>query len=166
LRATTHLEFTLEQPCAGHDANLAVRRATDRPFVLDESIDSLAALLRAHSAGLVDGITIKIARVGGLTPARLIRDVAVELGLEVTVEDTGGAQIDTAAIAHLALSTPEPQRTHTVDFHHWVTVANGVADLPCVGGRMGAPTTPGLGVEVDVDALGPPLFVADAHGVS
>ena len=162
LRATRHLEYTLEQPCAQHEANLAVRAATDRPMVLDESIDSLAALLRAHHAGLVDGITIKIARVGGITPARLIRDVAVDLGLEVTVEDTGGAEIDTAAIAHLSMSTPESARTHTVDFHHWVSVGHGTADLPCEGGAMGAPRVPGLGVLVDVDVLGAPVFVCDA----
>ena len=35
--------------------------ACDRPFVLDESIDSLAAMLRAHRAGLIDGVTLKIA---------------------------------------------------------------------------------------------------------
>jgi L-alanine-DL-glutamate epimerase-like enolase superfamily enzyme len=158
LRATQHLAFTLEQPCASFDANCSVRAATDRPFVLDESIDSLDALLRAHAAGLVDGITIKIARVGGVTPARLLRDVAVELGLEVTVEDTGGAQIDTAAIAHLAIGTPAGHRTHTVDFHHWVTVANGSFDLECRGGAMTLPSGPGLGVTVDESALGEPVL--------
>ncbi|MCU1359214.1 MAG: ykfB, partial [Ilumatobacteraceae bacterium] len=65
VRATRHLDYVLEQPCAGHQANMTVRAACDRPFVLDESIDSLASLLRAHGDGLIDGITIKIARVGG-----------------------------------------------------------------------------------------------------
>lgn len=155
LRATRHLAFTLEQPCASLEANRSVREVCDRPFVLDESIDSLHALLRAHTAGIVDGITIKIARVGGVTPARLVRDVAVELGLEVTVEDTGGAQIDTAAIAHLAIGTPAGHRTHTVDFHHWVTVANGTFDLECRDGSMTLPSGPGLGVSVDESSLGP-----------
>jgi L-alanine-DL-glutamate epimerase-like enolase superfamily enzyme len=158
VRATRHLDYVLEQPCADHDANVTVRAVCDRPFVLDESIDSLASLLRAHRAGLIDGVTLKIARLGGVTRTRLLRDVAVELGLEVTVEDTGGAQIDTAAIAHLSLSTPVGARTHTVDFHRWVTVANGTGDLVCRDGRMTAPTGPGLGIEVDVDQLGHPLF--------
>ena len=35
-----------------------------------------------------------------------MRDVAAELGLRVTVEDTGGADIDTAAMVQLTLSTP------------------------------------------------------------
>jgi L-alanine-DL-glutamate epimerase-like enolase superfamily enzyme len=158
LRATRHLDYVLEQPCAGHDANVTVRAVCDRPFVLDESIDSLASLLRAHRAGLIDGVTLKVARLGGVSRTRLVRDVAVELGLQVTVEDTGGAQVATAAIAHLSLSTPRPARTHTVDFHHWVTVANGTGDLECHGGTMTAPTGPGLGIDVDVGALGTPLF--------
>ncbi len=158
LRATRHLDFTIEQPCADHDANLSVRAMCDRPFVLDESIDSLGALIRAHHDRLVDGITIKIARVGGVTRARLIRDTAVELGLQVTIEDTGGAEIDTAAIAHLSLSTPESHRTHTVDFHNWVTVSNGRAELGCTDGTMSAPTSVGLGVEVDESVFGQPIF--------
>lgn len=80
VRATRDLDYVLEQPCAGHEANRSVRAACDRPFVLDESIDSLPALLRAHGDGLIDGITIKIARVGGVSRARLLRDVASTWG--------------------------------------------------------------------------------------
>ena len=159
LRATARLDYTLEQPCASYANNLAIRAACDRPLVLDESIDSVETLVRAHGDHLVDGITIKIARVGGITKARLIRDLAVQLGLQVTVEDTGGAEIDTAAMAHLSVSTPDGSRTHTVDFHNWVTVSHGAADLRCVDGTMTAPVGPGLGVDVDVTALGEPLLV-------
>ena len=159
LRRTAHLDYTLEQPCATYANNLAVRAACDRPLVLDESIDSLDTVLRAHADHLIDGITIKIARVGGITKARLIRDVAVQLGLQVTVEDTGGAEIDTAAMAHMSVSTPNQSRTHTVDFHNWVTVSNGVADLRCQNGTMTAPDSAGLGVDVDVAALGEPLLL-------
>lgn len=159
LRRTAHLDYTLEQPCGTYANNLAIRSACDRPLVLDESIDSVHTLVRAHGDHLVDGITIKIARVGGITKARLIRDLAVELGLQVTVEDTGGAEIDTAAIAHMSVSTPGKSRTHTVDFHNWVTVSNGAADLVCAGGAMNAPTAPGLGVDVDGASFGEPVLV-------
>jgi L-alanine-DL-glutamate epimerase-like enolase superfamily enzyme len=127
-------------------------------MVLDESIDSLQALLRAQQSRLMDGITIKIARVGGVTRARQMRDLAVDCGLGVTIEDTGGAQIDTAAMAHLSLGVPESHRTHTCDFHHWVTVANARVALCCEGGRMDAPRSPGLGVEVDPAHFGLALF--------
>ena len=50
------------------------------------------------------------------------------------------------------MSTPVDARTHTVDFHRWVTVANGTGDLVCKDGAMNAPTGPGLGIAVDLGA--------------
>ncbi|MEW9806589.1 mandelate racemase/muconate lactonizing enzyme family protein [Mesorhizobium sp. ZMM04-5] len=162
LSATRATDYALEQPCASYEENLAIRAACDRPLILDESIDGVEALLRALADALVDGITIKLARVGGLTRARLIRDVAIARNLKVTIEDTGGAQIDTAAYAGLMLSTPEGLRQHTVDFHNWVTVANAKADFRIAGGSMALPGGPGLGIEVDRNALGDPVFSASA----
>lgn len=162
LMATRHLDYTLEQPCASYEENLAIRRACDRPLVLDETIDSADILLRALADGLVDGITIKLARVGGLTRAKLLRDIAIARNVKVTIEDTGGAEIDTAAYSGLMLSTPEALRQHTVDFHNWVTVSNARAEFRIADGAMTLPGGPGLGVEVDVAALGEPVFACNA----
>ena len=163
LEATRGLDYVLEQPCAGYQENLAVRRACAKPFVLDESLDSLEALLRIRADGAADGVTLKIARFGGLTKARRVRDLAVDFGLMVTVEDIGGAEIDTAAIAHLSLSTPEDRRTHTVDFHSWVTVSNAEGFPPVEDGRMPAPRAPGLGVTPRKEAFGPPILRVPAE---
>jgi len=160
LMATRDLDYTLEQPCATYEENLAIRRVCDRPLVLDESIDGVDAMLRAVGDGLVDGITIKLARVGGITRAKLIRDIAIARNIRITIEDTGGAQIDTAAYAGLMLSVPEALRQHTVDFHNWVTVSNASADFAITGGTMGVPAGPGLGVEVDPAAFGAAVLVA------
>ena len=158
LLATRGIDYALEQPCATYEENLAIRQACDRPLILDETIDGVDALLRALSDSLVDGITIKLARVGGLTKARLIRDIAVARNLKITIEDTGGAQVDTAAYSGLMLSTPEGLRQHTVDFHNWVTVSNARADFTIANGQMTLPDGPGLGVQVDKAALGDPIF--------
>ncbi|CAI2935391.1 mandelate racemase/muconate lactonizing enzyme family protein [Aminobacter niigataensis] len=158
LLATRNLHYTLEQPCASYEENLAIRRATDRPLVLDETIDGVDVLVRAISDGLVDGITIKLARVGGLSKARLLRDIAIAKNLKVTIEDTGGAQIDTAAYSGLLLSTPEHLRQHTVDFHNWVTVSNARGDFAIADGMMRLPGGPGLGLDVDAHAFGEPIF--------
>jgi L-alanine-DL-glutamate epimerase-like enolase superfamily enzyme len=150
--------LTIEQPCATLTECTALRPHCRHPLVLDESIDSLEALLRAHAARVADGITIKLARVGGITRARLIRDVAVALRIPVTVEDTGGSDIDTAATVHLSLSTPEALRLHTVDFANWVTVSNAEG-LPAVReGRLAAPEGAGLGVVPRLDVLGEPFL--------
>jgi cis-L-3-hydroxyproline dehydratase len=161
LAATAGIAHTLEQPCASLEECAALRAHCPHPLVLDESIDSLAALVRAHRDVRADGVTIKIARVGGVTRAAALRDVAVELGLTVTVEDTGGATIGTAAMLHLSLSTPEPHRIHTVDFTDWVTVANADGLPARAGGRLAAPTAPaapGLGVTVRAESLGDPSY--------
>jgi len=158
LQATRDLDYTLEQPCASYEENLAVRRSCGRALVLDETIDCADVLLRAIADGLVDGITIKLARVGGMTKAKLLRDIAIARNLKITIEDTGGAQIDTAAYSALMLSTPESLRQHTVDFHNWVTVSNARADFRIADGTMTPPAGPGLGVEVDAKVFGEPIF--------
>jgi L-alanine-DL-glutamate epimerase-like enolase superfamily enzyme len=137
--------------------SVLLRPFAARPMVLDESITSVADAVDAALAG-IDGITIKIARVGGVTAARTIRDTAVALGMSVTVEDTGGADIDTAAMAHLSISTPAAQRAHTVDFHHWVTVSNGTGLPSTDGGLLRPPTGPGLGIDVDPTGFDPPII--------
>ncbi len=158
LRATRDLEYTLEQPCRTYAECASVRRASDRPLVLDESIMSLDDLLRAHREGVADGITVKLQRVGGITKAALIRDVAVELGVEVTVEDAGGASLVTAAVVHVGLGTPARLRVHTCDFQRWVSVDHGTGLPPSVDGTQQPPHGPGLGIEVDLAALGDPVL--------
>jgi cis-L-3-hydroxyproline dehydratase len=163
LGATRNLDYYMEQPCATYAECRTLRDACDRPLILDESIDGLPALVQAHADRAVDGITIKIARVGGITKARLIRDVAVELGIAVTVEDTGGAEIDTAAMVHLSLSTPEALRLHTVDFHNWVTRSNARGIPPTSSGTITMGDGPGLGVEVLTESLGEPFVQAGSR---
>ncbi len=157
LRATRDLEYILEQPCRTYAECASVRRSSGRPLVLDESIVTLDDLLRAHRDGVADGITIKLQRVGGVTRAVLMRDVAAELGLEVTIEDAGGASLVTAAVVHVGLGTPERLRVHTCDFHTWVGIDHGVGLPPRAEGAQQPPPGSGLGIEVDLESLGKPV---------
>ena len=154
--------FVLEQPCATLEQCLLVRQVCEQPMVLDELATSTHELLAIHHSGAADGVTLKIARTGGITKTRQLRDLAVDLGLQVTVEDTGGAEIDTAAMAHLSLSTPAESRLHTVDFHNWVTVSTASMEEIVHNGTLTVPSAPGLGVEADVCSFGEPVahFVA------
>ncbi|WP_027230137.1 mandelate racemase/muconate lactonizing enzyme family protein [Phyllobacterium sp. UNC302MFCol5.2] len=156
--ATRAIDYTMEQPCLAIDDCLSVRRSLDKPMVLDESVTSLEQMLEIHRKGAADGLTLKISRLGGVTKTRQIRDVAVDLGFMITVEDTGGAEVDTAAMAHLSLSTPEERRLHAIAFHEWVTVRTARNAPPVVGSRMGVPDGPGLGIDVDPDLLGKPFL--------
>jgi L-alanine-DL-glutamate epimerase-like enolase superfamily enzyme len=156
--ATRDIDYVFEQPCLSIDECLSVRRSLGKPMVLDESVVMLADLLEIHRKGAADGLTLKISRIGGVSKTRGLRDLAVDLGFMVTVEDTGGAEIDTAAMAHLSLSTPEERRLHAIAFHEWVTVKTAVAPPPVKGSRMGIPDGPGLGIEVLADRLGKPFL--------
>lgn len=157
--ATRGLDYTFEQPCAAIDDCLSVRRSCDKPMVLDESAASLEEVLDIHRKGAADGLTLKISRLGGVTKTRALRDLAVDLGFMVTVEDTGGAEIDTAAMAHLSLSTPQERRLHTVAFQDWVTARTAANRVPVTGGAVGVPEGPGLGIEVLTARLGEAFVV-------
>jgi len=147
----------LEQPCATLDECLIVRRRTTLPFVLDESIYDVPTLLRAYEAKAMEAVNLKISKVGGLTAARQIRDLAQSLGLRLTIEDTWGGDLVTAAVAHLAAST-RPETLFTVSFMNDWTNEHIAGYRPRSDGGYGSPSEgPGLGVEVDVAALGQPL---------
>ncbi len=157
VRAVRDVDVYIEQPCLSFEECLAVRRRTDHPFVLDESIDSVDVLLRAHAEGAMDVINLKISKVGGLTKARQIRDLCVSLGVAMTIEDSWGGDITTAAIAHLAHSTPEELRFSATDFNSYVTVSTAEGAPRRLHGRMAASAKPGLGIEPRLRVLGKPL---------
>lgn len=151
------IDVFIEQPCASYEACLAVRRQVAKPVILDEVIDGLPALLRGLADGAMDAVNLKISKVGGLSAARVIRDVAVARGLPLTIEDSWGGDIATAAIAHLAQSTPERLLFSTTDFNGYGTLTL-CPDAPRRDmGRLSAGTAPGLGVTPDLAVLGAPL---------
>ena len=159
--AVRDVDVYIEQPCASYEECLSVRRHTDRPFVLDESIDGIDSLLRGHADLAMDVVNIKIGKFGGLSRSRQARDLCLTLGIAMTLEDTWGGDIVTAAIAHMAHSTPPEFLFTAADFNSYVTVSIA-ADAPQrVRGRMAAPTAPGLGVTPRAEVLGEPVLVFD-----
>ena len=155
--AVRGVDVYIEQPCATYRECLAVRRHTDRPFILDELVDSIGMLVEAAGDLAMDVINLKISKVGGLTKARQIRDLAVSLGIALTIEDTWGGDIITAAIAHLAQSTPEAYLFSATDFNSYVTVSNAEGAPQRKNGRMSAGADPGLGVTPRWDVMGEPV---------
>jgi L-alanine-DL-glutamate epimerase-like enolase superfamily enzyme len=153
--AVRDLDVYIEQPCLGYDACLAVRRQTVHPFILDETIDGLDALLRAHADHAMDVVNLKISKLGGLTRTRQLRDLCVSMGIAMTLEDSWGGDITTAAIAHLAHSTPEAFRFTATDFNSYVTVSHAEGAPRREQGFMTAGTAPGLGVQPRPEVLGP-----------
>ena len=161
VHAVDDVDVYIEQPCRSYEECRSVRARTRHPFVLDESIDGIDALLRAHADGAMDVVNLKIGKLGGLTRARQMRDLCVSLGIAMTIEDTWGGDFATAAIAHLAHSTPPRFLFTSTDFNSYVTV--GTAENPPrrVRGRLAAPKAPGIGLTPRADVLGEPVAVIE-----
>jgi L-alanine-DL-glutamate epimerase-like enolase superfamily enzyme len=155
--AVRALDVYIEQPCPTYEECLTVRRRTALPFVLDENIDGVQTLLRGIADHAFDAINLKISKVGGLSRARLMRDLCVAAGVAMTIEDTWGGDFVTAAIAHLAQSTPEEFVLSTTDFNSYGTrdIATGAPRR--IDGTMSASDAPGLGCRPIREALGAPV---------
>lgn len=158
VRGVADLDVYIEQPCLTYEECLAIRQRTDHPFVLDESIDGISTLLRGYSEQAMDVVNIKISKFGGLTRARQARDLCLSLGIAMTLEDSWGGDIITAAIAHLAQSTPEEFLFAATDFNSYVTVSIAKGAPQREQGRMAASMAPGLGVTPRMEVLGKPVF--------
>src|SRR5947199_1001974 len=159
VRAVRDVDVYIEQPCLSYEECLTVRRHCDHPFVLDEVIDSIDVLLRGHGDRAMDIVNLKISKLGGLTKTKQARDLCVTLGVAMTLEDSWGGDIITAAIAHLAHSTPTEDLFTATDFNSYVTVRIADGAPRRVNGRVAAPTAPGLGVTPRLDVLGEPVLV-------
>ena len=148
----------VEQPCPTIEECLVIRQKTALPMVLDEVITGVGPLLKAYHLRGMDIINLKISRVGGLTKAKLIRDLCETLGIAMTIEDSWGGDIATATIAHLVASTKPEFLFTSTDFNSYVDV-RVAEDAPLrKGGHLDVPSGPGLGINVDEKRLGDPIL--------
>jgi len=158
VNAVRDVDVYIEQPCATYEECLSVRQHCERPFILDENIDGIDVLLRARADLAMDVVNLKISKLGGLTKTRQARDLCMSLGIAMTLEDSWGGDITTAAIAHLAHSTPPAFLFTCTDFNSYVTVSVAEGAPRRVNGRMSASEAPGLGVTPRPDVLGPAVL--------
>jgi L-alanine-DL-glutamate epimerase-like enolase superfamily enzyme len=160
------LDIYLEQPCPTLAELAAVKAATPVPMMVDESVRDVSDLIAATSPRCADALNLKIVRVGGLTKAARIRDVAQALGIEVLVDDPQGADLSTAAMVHLA-ATIQPR--HLLAASNFTGPQMKLSYQPAAsrgafgmtGGTLTCPDRPGLGIEIDEAVLGEPIFVVE-----
>jgi L-alanine-DL-glutamate epimerase-like enolase superfamily enzyme len=151
--------FYLEQPCRTLEECLRVRDHSSLPMILDEIIVDVPSLLRAWEAHALEGFNLKLSRVGGLTPGRVMRDLAESLGLIVNIEDAWGGDLTTAAVSHLAASTDRRTLQWVPFMNDWTNEHVAGYQPRSDAGSGAAPDGPGLGVEVDRAKLGVPFAV-------
>jgi o-succinylbenzoate synthase len=145
------LQF-VEQPCATLTELAVVRQETGVAIAADESVQSAADVQAAAMAGACDVVSIKLAPMGGLSAARAAIKAAREAGIEPYVSSTLDGPWGIAAA--LQLASAERISLHCGLATLSLFDAAIARALPSPeNGRIEVPTGPGLGVEVEQDAL-------------
>jgi L-alanine-DL-glutamate epimerase-like enolase superfamily enzyme len=160
MRAVEDMAVLVEQPCESLDDIAAIAPLHATPVSVDESLVTLQDAARIAQGGIAEIFGIKLNRVGGLTKAARMRDVALAHGIDMFVMATGGSVLADTEALHLAATVPDAN-CHAV----WacqdmltVDIAGGRGPRNR-GGHLHLPEEPGLGVHPDEDALGAPLAV-------
>jgi muconate cycloisomerase len=144
----------VEQPLGADDlAGLAsLARASKVPIGIDEGIHSLPDIVANARAG-AGGISLKLIKLGGLTPALAAGRLCRKLGLKINVAaKIAESSIGTAAAVHLACAVPN------VDWGVSLTnfyLAEDIVRKPLAlrDGHVALPEAPGLGMDVDESAI-------------
>lgn len=151
-------DLYIEQPCSTLEECLAVREHTQLPMVLDEVIRGVNSLMSAYNQRAMNVVNLKISRLGGLTKTKQMRDLCQTLGIAMTIEDSWGGDITTAAISHLVGSTQSEFYFTSTDFNSYNDVHLAEDAPKRKDGRLEVPTEPGLGIHVDEKMLGKPVL--------
>ena len=160
MNAVAALGVTFEQPGETLDDIAEIRKVTTSPISVDESLVTLQDATRIARDGLADVFGIKLNRVGGLTKARRMRDVAIAHGIQIFVMATGGSVLADTEAAHLAQSIPRAFCRACWSCQDMLTLDIAPNSGPrCEDGFITIDNTPGLGVVPDESILGAPVAV-------
>ena len=142
----------VEQPCRTLAELAEVRFAAGVPIAADESVRTVADLLRAAELGACDLACVKISPAGGVNAARDLVAAARANGIEPYLASALDGPLGIAAALQLA-SAERIER-------HCGLATLGLFDSPLArllpppaAGRMDPPPGPGLGVEIPATLL-------------
>ncbi len=145
----------IEQPMKAQDfvGMHTLRQQIPIPIAVDEAVHNLESVFLVLDSEIADILVIKPQLAGGLRIGRQMIQAASERGVSSVITSTIEAGIGLAAELHLAAASPA------------VTLECGLATLPLLAddllteellvrdGFLAVPTGPGLGVELDQQAL-------------
>ncbi|TDO56204.1 glucarate dehydratase [Kribbella sp. VKM Ac-2571] len=147
------LEY-LEDPTPGIDGMATVAQQTEIPLATNMCVIAFAHLKPAVLADAVQVVLSDHHYWGGLRRSQLLAGICDTFGMGLSMHSNSHLGISLAAMTHLAAATPN--LTYACDTHYpWKTedvIKPGV--LAFESGSVRVPRGPGLGVELDVDALG------------
>ena len=146
------LEY-LEDPTPGLEGMARVAREAPMPLATNMCVVSFDELAPSVALGSVQVVLSDHHYWGGLQRSRLLAGICDTFGMGLSMHSNSHLGISLAAMTHLAAATPN--LTYACDTHWpWKTeevVRPGV--LAFRDGSVTVPQGPGLGVELDRDAL-------------
>ena len=149
------LEY-LEDPTPGIDGMAAVRREVDMPLATNMCVVSFADLEPGIRQDAVRVVLSDHHFWGGLRRSTLLAGICGTFGMDLSMHSNSHLGISLAAMTHLAAATPK--LTYACDTHWpWKNAGEDVIEpgaLAFENGSVAVPTGPGLGVQLDRDALG------------
>ncbi|MFB6791140.1 glucarate dehydratase family protein [Streptomyces olivaceus] len=158
LRVARELEGVLqylEDPAAGIDGMAAVAAGTPTPLATNMCVVSFDDLAPAVARDAVGIVLSDHHFWGGLRRCGQLATICETFGLGLSMHSNSHLGISLAAMTHLAAATP--RLTYACDTHWpWKRPDEDVVDpapLRFSEGAVAVPTAPGLGVELDRDAL-------------
>ena len=150
--------FFAEQPVPALDVSwLAdVRRHVQVPIMADESVFTLQDAMAVVRAEAADVLSVYVGKGGGIGPARKVAAVAEAAGLTCTIGSNLELGIASAAMIHLAMSTPgigAEEFPCDIIGPLYYDQDLLVEALPVKGGEARPLDGPGLGVELDEEKV-------------
>jgi muconate cycloisomerase len=145
----------IEQPFRDTDLSntLALARVSAIPLCADESAHNVESIMDWHRAGAIAGVNLKTIKLGGLVPTLHAAIVSHTLGLSVNLASkTGESSIGVAALVHLGYAVPNLDWGININ-NHYLGTDLVKRPLHQEKGSVECPAGPGLGVEVDEDAI-------------
>jgi glucarate dehydratase len=123
------------------------------PLASNQAVASLESLALDQAFGAIDIPLIDVNWYGGLRASVLAARMAELLGRDVGIHSSMESVISQAAQLHLAACIPN--LPYASDSHYLYLESDLGRDgpIPITAGRMAVPAGPGLGVEVDSEAL-------------
>ena len=150
-----HEPFWFEEPVLAENMEaLAEARSKIRiPVVTGEELYSKFEFRRVFETGAADIINPDVCNVGGILELREIAATAETYFVGVAPHNYNSTSIGLAATAHA--SAAMPNFVITEYFVNLDAVSREIADKPfsVKGGHIAVPTGPGLGIDLDEDAL-------------
>lgn len=146
------LEY-LEDPTAGIPGMATVAARTSLPLATNMCVVSFEDLPPAVAAGAVRVVLADHHFWGGLRASQRLAGICETFGLGLSMHSNTHLGISLAAMTHLAAATPN--LTYACDTHSvWQDEDVVTAPLEIQDGAVRVPAGPGLGVELDENALG------------